>query len=497
MAISFVGAGIVELDLRRKQPMFRQIYDGIRDAILTSRLSKGERLPSSRDLAEELKVSRMTVVNAYDQLMAEGYLGTRRGSGTFVSWDLPEDRQLVRFHQPDATRANSNSSALAQSYLSKRGKVYRQQASWRPAAPDRLKPFCPGVPALDEFPMETWNRICRRYWNRCTAEDLSYGEPAGYLPLRRSICKYVQQYRGVHCDPDQVMIVSGTQQAIEVASKLLLDPGDEVLFEDPGYRTARAAITANGGQIVPMPVDENGADIQCGFKRSPKAKMTYVTPSHQYPMGVTMSIERRMELINQAQRKRAMIIEDDYDSEYRYAQHPIPSLQGLDLAQQTVYLGSFSKVICPAMSMGYAIVPKPIASTFSAALGLVGRPPSRPNQMIVNEFITNGCFGRHLRRMRKVHQLRRQALVESFERHLAGKLQIIGADAGLHCTARVLTKHNDTTLADRIEAMGIVIRKLSAYSISKRKVPNGLIFGFACATPHQIEQAVEQVATVF
>ena len=293
------------------------------------------------------------------------------------------------------------------------------------------------------------------------------------------------------------MIVAGTQQAIDVVSKLLLDPGDEVLFEDPGYRSARAAIAANGGKIVPMPVDENGADIEFGIKHSPHAKMIYVTPSHQFPVGVTMSIERRMELINWAQRKRSMIIEDDYDSEYRYAQHPIPSLQGLDLAERTIYIGSFSKVICPAMSMGYAIVPKPIISAFSAALGLVGRPPSKSNQMIINDFITNGHFGRHLRKMRKIHQLRRTMLVESFERHLVGKLQIIGADAGLHCTARVLTNHHDSTLADRIEAMGIVIRKLSAYSHSKRSAHNGLIFGFACATPSQIENAVKQIATVF
>lgn len=293
------------------------------------------------------------------------------------------------------------------------------------------------------------------------------------------------------------MIVGGTQQAIEVASKLLLDPGDEVLFEDPGYRTARAAIAANGGKIVPMPVDEHGADVESGFKRSPQAKMIYVTPSHQFPMGVTMPIERRMELANWARRNRSIIIEDDYDSEYRYAQHPIPSLQGLDVAERTVYIGSFSKVIFPSMSLGYAIVPKPIATTFSAALGLVSRPPAKLNQMIVNEFITNGHFGRHLRRMRKIHQLRRTALVESLNLQLGGKLQIIGADAGLHCTARILTKHKDTTLAERIGALGIVIRNLSAYSFSKQRQHNGLMFGFACAPPQQLQQAVKQVATVF
>ena len=496
MAVTFVGAGIVKLDARKKQPIFRQIYDGIRDAILTTRLAKGAPLPSSRELAKELNVSRMTVVNAFDQLIAEGYLASRRGSGTFVSWELPEERQMVRF-RPTPTRTSVAAKSSAKSYLSKRGNFYRQQSEWIPSIADQLKPFCPGVPALDEFPMEIWNKLGRQRQKQSSAEELSYGDPAGYRPLRKAISKYVQEYRGVRCDPDQVMIVAGTQQAIEVASKLLLDPGDEVLFEDPGYRTARCAIAANGGKIVPMPVDQQGADVESGFRRAPGARMIYVTPSHQYPMGVTMSIERRMELISWAQRNRSIIIEDDYDSEYRYAQHPIPSLQGLDSADQTIYIGSFSKVIFPALSMGYAIVPKPIASTFSAALGLVSRPPSKQNQIILYDFIRLGHFGRHLRRMRKIHQLRRTALIDSIEQHLGDKLQIIGADAGLHATARVLTKHNDSTLARRIDSLGVVIRNLSAYSYSKKNSHNGLIFGFACATPKQLKHAVVKVATVF
>lgn len=210
-----------------------------------------------------------------------------------------------------------------------------------------------------------------------------------------------------------------------------------------------------------------------------------------------MSIERRMELIDWAQRTRSMIIEDDYDSEYRYAQHPIPSLQGLDSANRTVYVGSFSKVVFPAMSMGYAIVPKPIVQAFVTALGLVGRPPSKINQIVLGDFISQGHFGRHLRRMRKIHQQRRISLVESIEKHLDGKLQIVGAEAGLHLTARVLTKHKDSTLARRIESLGYVIRNLSEYSMLDRRNDNGLVFGFACATSHQLRQAVASIASVF
>ena len=500
METTFFGSGIVRLDGRKKEPMFRQIYHSIRLAILNGELSKGFALPSSRDLASELGVSRMTVVSAYDQLTAEGYLTSAVGRGTFVSEELPEEHLLVRFHRPDET-AEPVPKKSSGPWLSKSGKRFLAEKTSLPEfLKGCLKPFRPGVPALDQFPIETWARLCRQRWKQFSAADLSYGHPAGHLPLRKSIAEYVQAFRGVRCDHTQVMVVSGTQQAIDVTTRLVLEPGDQVLFENPGYRTARAAIAAAGARVVPMPIDRNGAVIEQGIRRGPRARLAYVTPSHQFPMGVTLSIERRMELIDWARENRAIIIEDDYDSEYRYAQRPIPSLQGLDQSERTVYIGSFSKVVFPSLSIGYAIVPRPMVDAWETALAIVGRPPSIPDQIILNDFIRQGHFGRHLRRMRKVHQQRRTALVESIDEYLHDKLEIVGSDAGLHCTARLPGGTPAAAVAARIADRGIVMRDLEEYELPgtpDAEKTNGLIFGFACGTPAQIRTAIRNIRDCF
>ena len=500
MGTTFFGSGIVKLDGRKTRPMFRQIYDSVRSAILDGRLSKGFALPSSRELAVELGVSRMTVVSAYDQLTAEGYLTSAVGRGTFVSEELPEEHQLVRFGAP-ASRPIDEAPSDFGPYLSKTGQRYlHEQQSLPTFLSGSLKPFRPGIPALDKFPVETWAKLSRRRWKQATGGNLSYGHPAGYLQLRKSIAEYVQAFRGVRCDHSQVMVLSGTQQAIDVTSRLVLCPGDKVLFENPGYRTARAAIKTQGAEIVAMPIDENGALIAEGIRRAPNARMAYVTPSHQFPMGVTLSIERRMELIEWAQKNHSIIIEDDYDSEYRYAQRPIPSLQGLDRSERTVYIGSFSKVVFPALSIGYAVVPKGMVEAFETALAIVGRPPSILDQIILNDFIREGHFGRHLRRMRKVHQERRTAFVETIEELLGDQLEIVGSDAGLHCTARIRGGEDATEIARRITQKGVVIRDIGEYECQAtpdEEHTNALIFGFACASPAKIRSAVRTIVDCF
>jgi GntR family transcriptional regulator/MocR family aminotransferase len=499
MTQTFFGAGLVVLDGRKKVPLFRQIYNSIRAAILSGELNKGFALPSSRELAVELGVSRMTVVGAYDQLLAEGYLTSAVGRGTFVSGDLPEDHQLARFLNSDGGTQPVRKRGTH--YLSPSGRrIIAQRSSLPDFSDNALRPFRPGVPALDQFPIGVWSKLCRQHWKNTCAADLSYGHPAGFLPLRESIAGYVQAYRGVRCDASQVMIVSGTQQAIEITARLVLKAGDKVLFENPGYRTARAAIASCGAKIVPVPVDDSGLVVEEGIRRAAAARMAYVTPSHQFPMGVTMSIERRMELIQWARKNRSIIIEDDYDSEYRYAQRPIPSLQGLDQSDRTVYVGSFSKVIFPALGLGYAIVPPGLTDGFAAALALSARPPSSGDQMILNDFIAEGHFGRHLRRMRKVHQQRRTAFVESIQTHLADKLEIVGADAGLHCTARVRGGVAAGKIATRIRQRGVIIRDLGEYESTEtraRERSNGLIFGFACSPPAQIRSAIRTIVGCF
>ena len=511
---SFFDLGLIEADRRSRVPLFRQIYESLRESILERKLAGGAGIPSSRELAALLGLSRMTVISAYEQLLAEGYLVTKRGSGTFVSESLPEEQQRVSFRaRGDVGKVERTFPTLREFAHRRQGRIKLstsckrlvEQKSNLPKYLPSLRPFRAGVPALDQFPIEMWAKLSRARWRKFSASDLSYGPAAGLDALRESVAEYVQAFRGVRCDASQVMIVSGTQQAVDICARLLLDPGDQVLFEDPGYRTARAALAAAGAQIMPMPVDTQGAIVSEGARLSPHARLAYVTPSHQFPLGVTLSIERRMELIHWAHKNQGMIIEDDYDSEYRYAHRPIPSLQGLDSGERTIYIGSFAKVIFPALSLGYAIIPSCLIPAFEAALTLVGRPPSILDQTILTDFIVGGHFSRHLRRMRKVHESRRTALVESLTEHLGDRVEIIGADAGLHCTALfrdgVLTKSRSARdIVEGICRMDYVVRLLSEYYMPSRRrkhQPEGLIFGFASSTPRQLKTAVREILPAF
>jgi GntR family transcriptional regulator / MocR family aminotransferase len=394
----------------------------------------------------------------------------------------------------DEERSTSKRTTPA-TYLSKDGRAI-QAHQGTPLQLLAYKPFLPGVPALDQFPMDVWSRIVRRTWRSLLGQNLAYGEPAGYFPLRESIAEYLMAHRGVRCQVDQVMIVSGTQQAFDIIARLCLNPGDQVLFENPGYVSARNAFRLRGAEIVSMPVDNQGAMVIDTIRKNPDARMAYITPSHQYPMGVTMTIERRIELIDWAGRSGGLIVEDDYDSEYRFSERPIPAMQGLDRSERTIYVGSFSKVVFPAMSMGYVIVPFPLVTAFENALSLVGRPGSLVDQYILDIFIREGHFGRHLRRMRKVHAARRDALVSSIEKYLPTRLSIVGSQAGLHCAALLNDDLSDQWLSDKLHDEGVIARPLSGYYMPGTPATNrvnGLVLGFACATPQRIASTVRSM----
>ncbi len=487
--------GFLRLDGRRKSPLFRQLYDQIRAAILDGRLKANSRIPSSRDLMEQLGVSRTTVVSAIDRLIAEGYLHTSQGRGTFVSREIPDEQVLP---QPVSSEAVSHKNKLS-NHLSAYGQtiVDTDRSNWHTG---ESKPFCPGEPALDEFPIAVWSKIVRRVWKSLDPSRLSYGEPAGYAPLRTQVAEYLSIRRGVNCDPSQVMIVSGTQQAVDIVARISIDPNDQVLFENPGYVSARDAFVKRGAKITPIPVDESGAMIEEAISKHRKARLAYVTPSHQYPLGVTLPIDRRLALLNWAHENEALILEDDYDSEYRYAQQPLPCMQGLDHGARTIYVGSFSKVVFPALGLGYAIVPKPMVTAFENALKLVSRPGSQVDQIVLSEFIRQGHFVRHLRRMRKTHALRRATFVSEIEQHLSEKLTVIGCPAGLHCTTILKTKQRDTDLVAALDQQGIIARPLSGYYLPEtpvKKRRNGLVFGFASATPAVIRKKVRQMVELF
>lgn len=487
--------GFLRLDGRRKQPLFRQLYDQIRTAILEGRLKADSRIPSSRDLMEQLGVSRTTVVSAVDMLIAEGYLLTSHGRGTFVSSEIPDNQilpQKIRKHDDIKLAGRSN-------HLGNFGKslLDSDRSNWHFGDP---RPFCPGEPALDEFPIQVWSKIVRRVWKSLDPAMLSYAAPTGYDPLRTQIAEYLSVRRGVNCYPSQVMIVSGTQQAVDIVSRISIDAGDKVLFENPGYVSARDSFVNHGAEIIPIPVDDCGANLEKAIKKNHRARLAYVTPSHQYPLGVTLPIERRLALLNWAKENQALILEDDYDSEYRYAQQPLPCLQGLDSASRTIYVGSFSKVVFPSLGLGYAIVPRPMVTAFENALKLVSRPGSQVDQIVLSEFIREGHFVRHLRRMRKTHATRRETFVTEIEKHLGDKLEVIGSPAGLHCTTILKTKQRDTDLVAALGEIGIIASSLSGYYLPGTKAldrKNGLVFGFASASPVKIRKRIREMKELF
>ena len=497
---SFIELGFLRLDRRKREPLVQQLYRELREAILAGQLKKGHRLPSTRLLAKDLGVSRMTVVNAFDQLTLEGYLSGNVGSGTYVSEQLPEEKLRVKCCAANIEQKTERSTHTKKLF-SNQGRRYVTGEYDQGLVGSRFIPFQSGIPAIDEFPVDSWAKLRRAIWKNVTHEELSYGDPAGYGPLREAIADYVRVYRGVICEDDQVVVVSGTQQAVDAVAKLTTDPNDEVLFENPGYGRARSVFLAANNKIVPVTVDQSGFVVDEAIAKAPNARVAYVTPSHQFPMGVTMSIERRIQLIEWANRNGGLIFEDDYDSEFRYCQRPIPALQGLDHGNRTIYFGSLSKVVYPALSIGYVIVPKPMVEPFVKAISLTSRSPATFEQIAIAEFINNGDFARHLRRMRSVHEERRTTLIECINEHLADYLEIIGADAGLHCAAK-LYEHNDIDISKRANDQGILVRPLSEYFYPRtaqngKQSLNGLIFGFACSTPQQISVAVKKLANVF
>jgi GntR family transcriptional regulator/MocR family aminotransferase len=342
---------ILAIDRREAKPLHKQIYDGYRAAIAVRSLRAGQQIPSTRDLSRELKISRIPVLTAYAQLLAEGYFETRVGAGTFVCSSLPD--------QPARKEANGGGrTAEAKSgprRISKRSQLMPKH---------EIEPWFRGLgafglsqPAYDQFPTQIWSSLMTRHSRGKGAHSMHYGGPMGFEPLREAICVYLRTARAVKCDPSQVMIVSGSQQALEISSRVVLDPGDAVWTEEPGYWLTRSVLKGAGAKMVPVPVDEEGLNVAAGIKMRRKARAAFVTPSHQYPLGVTMSASRRMHLLDWAQRAGSWVIEDDYDSEYRFENMPIASLQGLDSHARVIYIGTFSKTLFPALRLGYVVVP--------------------------------------------------------------------------------------------------------------------------------------------
>jgi GntR family transcriptional regulator / MocR family aminotransferase len=475
----------IALDSSRKIAMYRQLYEWFRGAILAGQLRPGQRVPSTRNLAAELKVSRIPVSTAYEQLYAEGYLETFVGAGTCVARSIPDEALKPAMTEiRDASRPVSKSKALRK--VSRRVALMRVPAqTWS----NKLVAFRVSLPALEHFPNQVWYKLVNRHSRKPTRQFMAYGDAKGYAPLREAIAEYLGAARAVRCEPSQILVTTGSQQGLQLSAQVLLDAKQRVWIEEPGYPGARQALAMAGAELVPVPVDHEGINVAEGIRRARGAHAVYITPSHQYPLGVTMTAARRMLLLNWAARTGAWIIEDDYDSEYRLEGRPIASLQGLDTDARVIYVGTFSKVVFPALRLGYVVVPRDLVEAFSTARDATDQFSSTLYQAVMTDFIREGHFSRHIRRMRMLYRQRRTALVEAIREHMDDQLEVIGADAGMHLVALLPPGVSDVAISRKAAEMGISAMPLSS-CYSKPPVRGGLILGYGGTDARQIRHGI-------
>jgi GntR family transcriptional regulator / MocR family aminotransferase len=479
---------VISVNRKSGRPLHQQIYDSFRCMIVAGSLSSGQQIPSTRTLASELGISRIPALNAYGQLLAEGYFEARVGAGTFVCSSLPE--QPSRPEKSGKSRVPEN---LAGRRVGRKAGMlpHFERAPWA----RREGAFDLSQGALDEFPHKVWANLLARHSRNPNTNSLRYGDSLGLQRVREVIAIYLRTSRAVRCEPQQIMIVSGSQQALDLSTRVLLDPGSPVWMEEPGYWLARHVLIAAGCRIVPVPVDAEGLNVTAGIRRCREARAAFVTPSHQFPLGVTMSASRRLSLLEWARTAGAWIIEDDYDSEYRYESKPVASLQGLDEASRVIYIGTFSKVLFPSLRIGYLVLPPDLVDRFLSMRYAMDVNPPHLYQAVLADFIGEGHFSRHIRRMRMLYEERRTLLVDSLQRIFGSRLQIHGNMAGMHLTVTLPNGLNDVEIADRAARESLWLWPLSPSYITKAAA-RGFILGYGSTAPAEIPGAVEHLRAV-
>jgi GntR family transcriptional regulator/MocR family aminotransferase len=440
-------------------------------------------------MAADLQISRISVFNAYEQLQSEGYLETFSGSGTCVARTIPDE--AFGFVPPHGRQGAGRAIAeLGLRKLSVRAEALLKapSESWL----HNLGPFRVSLPALDQFPIEIWSKLVARHSRRLSRSVMAYGDAMGHIPFREAVAEYLSTFRGVRCDSSQILVTTGSQLALQICAQVLLNPKDEVLTEEPGYPGARLAFTAAGADLIPVPVDGEGMIVSKIGRRGRRARVAYVTPSHQYPLGMTMSAARRMSLLQWAARSDAWIIEDDYDSEYRFGSRPIASLQGLDMHGRVIYIGTFSKVLFPSLRLGYMVVPKDLLAAFRAARDAADIFSSTLYQTVLTDFIGEGHFARHIRRMRMLYMDRRKALVSAIHSQMGEILEVIGAEAGMHLVALLPPRTSDVSVSKYAAQNGISAMPLSSCYLKAPK-RGGLILGYGGVNPQQIQEGIRKL----
>jgi GntR family transcriptional regulator/MocR family aminotransferase len=483
--VSAAVSPVIAVDRKAPRPMHKQIYDGYREAIVRGNLRSGQQIPSTRALAVELGISRIPVLDAYAQLLAEGYFESRAGAGTFVSSSLPE--------QPVSHSGNASEVRTGTRPASRRSTVVprRESEPWVYGT----GAFSVGQLAFDHFPFQTWTRLLTRHCRKVHAGSLNYGDPMGSKDFRETIAAYLRTARAVHCDARQIMVVSGSQQALDLCARTMLDPGAPVWIEDPGYMLLRSALNLAGCDLVPVPVDGEGLNVAAGIRLCRQAKAAWVTPSHQYPLGVTMSASRRFQLLEWARGAGAWIIEDDYDSEYRYESMPIASLQGLDSDSRVIYIGTFSKTLFPSLRLGYMVIPADLVDRFAAVRRVIDVCPPQLYQAVLADFMREGHYARHIRKMRMLYSERRSALVEAIRSEFGSRLEVTGGAAGMHLAVMLPDGLNDVEIAARAARQNLWLWPLSPAYLGDNP-RQGFILGFGSTTAAEMPRAVKRMRSV-
>lgn len=461
----------------------RQIYQALREGILSGAYPQNSRLPSTRDLAEQLHVSRTVVVLAYDQLLAEGYVEGRHGSGTYVGSSLESSRR-------------KSVNAAAKISLSRYGSKAALAASRLKTKPDFPRgvryDFALRHPAIEGFPFETWRRILFRKTRAAGLADLDYGSSIGDPRLREAIASHLRRARAVRCDAEQVIVLNGSQQALDLTARVLLDPGDGVVLEDPHYRGAYETFLAAGARIRAIPVDSQGIQVE---KFPSKAKLAFVTPSHQYPSGAMLSLPRRMQLLEWAKQNDSVVVEDDYDGEFYYEGHPVESLQGLDQEGRVLYIGTFSRTIFPALRLGYLVVPPSLVQVFTTAKWLCDRHTPMLEQATLAEFLESGAYERHLRKLRRRNALRRRALLDAIDAYLPGRVTVTGDCSGTHLVLWPTKKGSEESFIEAARRRQVGIYPI-AQNFSAPGASPGLMLGFARMREKDIREGIRRLAEV-
>jgi GntR family transcriptional regulator / MocR family aminotransferase len=466
-------------------PLFHQLYKQLRSAILSRRLRPGTKLPSTRELASQLGVSRSAAVAAYEQLFAEGYTSSRHGSGTYISSDLPEsiDGNARRRRKPVA---RSTSDAAQMQSIGDFVDVTVQSDE---------RPFNLGRTLVDARTVEFWRKLNARASRSLSARHLGYSDPRGTIELRKTICDYLQAARAVRCDPEQIVVTTGTQHAVDIVIRALPGPDQEVWVEDPGYPLTRQALMAAGAKVRPIPVDRQGIDVGAGIKSAPNARAVFVTPSHQFPTGVVLSMARRLELLAWAREQSAWVVEDDYASEFRYGGRPLASLQGLDEGERVIYMGTLNKALFPGLRMGYAVVPRRLLRAFVAARYLMDRQPSTLSQAVVTAFMEEGHFAAHIRRMRLLYRDQRDVLVAALKNRLGADVTVDAPDQGMHLVAYTRRGLSDIAIERFGRQHGVIVRAMSRLHVAVAP-RSALLLGFSGYPSRTIIPAVERLAQV-